>query len=77
MDEEKLELINLLSQYNSNDIQQMLIIMTYWEEMVKNGIVTKDDINNLSSLTKEKQRNIKKFVKTKLKGVAERKQNGN
>ena len=73
MSEEKLELINLLSQYDNTGIQQTMVIMTYWDDMVKNRIVDKEDINNLSGLTKRKQRNIKKFVKKKLKGVMGRK----
>jgi hypothetical protein len=70
------ELINLLSQYDKQEIQQMLIIMTYWEEMVNVGIINIDDINDLANLSSEKQEAIKNFVSSKLKDVIERKSNG-
>ena len=51
----KLEILTLLSQFDKEEIQQIMIIMTYWDEMIKDGIVNNDDINNLSMLSKEKK----------------------
>jgi hypothetical protein len=72
---EQPELISLLSQYNKEEIQQMLIIMTYWDEMVNAGIINIDDINDVANLSNEKQEAIKKFVSSKLQDVIERKSN--
>lgn len=75
MDEEKLELIHLLKEYSKDEFKQILTIMVCWDEMVNIGIVSKDDINNLSNLSKDKQNKIKKFVSQKLAKSLERKQN--
>lgn len=77
MDIEKLEIINLLSNYDSEEIKQIMIIMTYWQEMIKQGIVDTNDINNLSELSQEKQDKIKNFISNKIAEQIERNNNGN
>ena len=77
MDIEKLETINLLSNYDNEEITQIMIIMTYWEDMIKEGIVDINDINNLSNLSKKKQYKIKSFVSNKIKKQLERNNYGN
>lgn len=72
---EQPELINMLSQYDKEEIQQMLIIMTYWDEMINAGIINIDDIDDVANLSSEKQEAIKKFVSSKLQDVIERKSN--
>lgn len=72
---EQPELISMLSQYDKEEIQQMLIIMTYWDEMVNAGIINIDDIDDVANLSSEKQEAIKKFVSSKLQDVIERKSN--
>ena len=72
---EQPELINMLSQYDKEEIQQMLIIMTYWDEMVNAGIINIDDIDDVANLSSEKQEAIKNFVSSKLQDVIERKSN--
>ena len=72
---EQPELISLLSQYDKEEIQQMLIIMTYWDEMVNAGIINIDDIDNAANLSIEKQEAIKNYVSSKLQDVIERKSN--
>ena len=76
MDDKKLEIISLLSKYNKEEIQQMMIIMTYWDEMVKNGIVSENDKNNLPLLSDTKQRQIKEYVSKKIIEQVERNKNG-
>lgn len=73
---EKLETINLLSQYEREEIQQMLIIMIYWEDMIKEGIINDNDINELSTLSEEKQNKIKEYVSNKINQQIERNNNG-
>lgn len=72
---EQPELISLLSQYDKEEIQQMLIIMTYWDEMVNAGIINIDDIDDAANLSIEKQEAIKNYVSSKLQDVIERKSN--
>ena len=72
---EQPELISMLSQYDKEEIQQMLIIMTYWDEMINAGIINIDDIDDVANLSSEKQEAIKKFVSSKLQDVIERKSN--
>lgn len=72
---EQPELISMLSQYDKEEIQQMLIIMTYWDEMVNAGIINIDDIDDVANLSSEKQEAIKNFVSSKLQDVIERKSN--
>lgn len=76
MDYEKLEILTLLSQFDKEEIQQIMIIMTYWDEMIKDGIVNNDDINNLSMLSKEKQNKIKEYVSHKINKQIERNNDG-
>lgn len=76
MDDKKLEIISLLSKYNKEEIQQIMIIMTYWDEMVKNGIVSENDKNNLPLLSDTKQRQIKEYVSKKIIEQVERNKNG-
>ena len=75
MNDEKLEMLHLLSNYDSKEITQMLIIMTYWNEMVDVGIVDKDE--DVANMSEEKQNKIKEFVTNKLKKEMEKKNNGN
>ena len=77
MDVEKLETIKLLQNYSNDEIKQIMIIMTYWDDMVNIGIVTKDDINNLSNLPEEKQSKIIDYVSSKIKDKLERNNDGN
>ena len=77
MDIEKLEIINLLSNYDSEDITKIMIVMTYWKDMIDNGIVDENDIDNLSNLSQEKQDNIKNFISNKIASQIERNNNGN
>lgn len=72
---EQPELISMLSQYDKEEIQQMLIIMTYWDEMVNAGIINIDDIDDAANLSIEKQEAIKNYVSSKLQDVIERKSN--
>ena len=72
---EQPELISMLSQYDKEEIKEILIVMTYWDEMIKEGIINDNDINEAANLSKEKQEAIKKFVSSKLKDVIERKSN--
>lgn len=76
MDYEKLEILTLLSQFDKEEIQQIMIIMTYWDEMIKDGIVNNDDINNLSMLSKKKQNKIKEYVSHKINKQIERNNDG-
>lgn len=77
MDVEKLEIINLLTKYDKDDITKIMIVMTYWQEMVEKNIVDKNDINDLANLSKEKQKKIKEFVSNKISSKIERNKNGN
>lgn len=76
MDEKKLEIFDLLSQYEKEEIQQILIIMTYWEDMINEEIINIDDINELSNLSEEKQNKIKEYVSNKINQQVERNKNG-
>ena len=76
MSDEKLELIKMLSQYDKEEMQQILIIMTYWDEMVEKGIISIDDINQVADLSEEKQNNIKEYVSKKIQSQIERNNNG-
>lgn len=66
MDEEKLEIIKTLSKYNADEMSQIMIIMTYWDDMIKDKIISIDDIDNLSNLSPEKQDSIKRYVTQKI-----------
>lgn len=66
MESEKLELIKILSQYDRDELQKILIIMTYWEDMIKEGIVNEKDLDNIVDLPIDKQNKIKEFVTQKL-----------
>ncbi len=76
IDDEKLETIKLLSQYNSEEITQIMIIMTFWDDMVKEGILTDEDINSISSLSEEKQQRIKDYVSKQLMNQQKGTENG-
>ena len=77
IDYEELELLGALMKYNSDEIREMLVIMTYWDDMIKAGVINVEDNENISTLSQEKQKAIIDFVSNKLKGEIERNNNGN
>ena len=75
--DKQLEIINMLSNYDKEDITQIMIIMTYWQEMINQGIIDINDIDRLTELSREKQDKIKNFVSHKITEQIERNNNGN
>ena len=77
MDDEKLEIISQLMNFNDDELKGSMLIIYYWDDMVKENIVKKEDLKNIGYLTTEKYSKIKEFISQKLKEHIERKNDGN
>lgn len=65
--EEKLEIIKLLQGQSLDDMYKINIILIHLKEMVDKGIITREDIDNISELPKFKQQKIIDYVSSKVK----------
>lgn len=77
MDDEKLEIISQLMNFSDDELRGSMLIIYYWDDMVKENIVEKEDLQKIGRLTEEKYTKIKDFVSNKLQEQIERNNNGN
>lgn len=66
MNDEKLEVIKLLKGQTLDDMYKINIILIHLNEMVEKGIITRQDIDNIANLSKEKQQKIIDYVSSKV-----------
>ena len=60
MDDKKLELFFQLMNFNDDELRGSMLIIFYWDDMVKENIVEKEDLENIGYLTDEKYSKEKK-----------------
>lgn len=72
MNDEKLEVIKLLKGLTLDDMYKINIILIHLNEMVEKGIITRQDIDNIANLSKEKQQKIIDYVSSKVKNNGKR-----
>ena len=65
--DEKLEIIKLLRGQTLDDMYKINIILIHLKEMVDKGIITREDMENISELPKFKQQKIIDYVSSKVK----------
>ena len=70
--DEKLEVIKLLKGQTLDDMYKINIILIHLNEMVEKGIITRQDIDNIANLSKEKQQKIIDYVSSKVKNNGKR-----
>ena len=70
--DEKLEVIKLLKGLTLDDMYKINIILIHLNEMVEKGIITRQDIDNIANLSKEKQQKIIDYVSSKVKNNGKR-----
>ena len=70
--DEKLEVIKLLKGLTLDDMYKINIIIIHLNEMVEKGIITRQDIDNIANLSKEKQQKIIDYVSSKVKNNGKR-----
>ena len=70
--DEKLEVIKLLKGLTLDDMYKINIILIHLKEMVDKGIITRQDIDNIANLSKEKQQKIIDYVSSKVKNNGKR-----
>lgn len=75
MNDEKLEVIKLLKGQTLDDMYKINIILIHLNEMVEKGIITRQDIDNIANLSKEKQQKIIDYVSSKVKNNRKRSNN--
>ena len=73
--DEKLEVIKLLKGQTLDDMYKINIILIHLNEMVEKGIITRQDIDNIANLSKEKQQKIIDYVSSKVKNNGKRSNN--
>ena len=73
--DEKLEIIKLLRGQSLDDMYKINIILIHLKEMVDKGIITREDIDNISELPKFKQQKIIDYVSSRVK-EQQRRNNG-
>ena len=69
--DEKLEIIKLLRGQTLDDMYKINIILIHLNEMVDKGIITREDVDNISTLPKFKQEKIIQYVSSKVKKYGE------
>lgn len=70
--DEKLEVIKLLKGQTLDDMYKINIILIHLNEMVEKSIITRQDIDNIANLSKEKQQKIIDYVSSKVKNNGKR-----
>lgn len=66
MNTEELELLKLMRGQSLDDMYKINIILIHLNEMVDKGIISRQDIDNISELSKEKQQKIIDYVSSKV-----------
>lgn len=64
---EKLELINEFKNMSKEEIINIFTIVYYLGEMEKEGLITREEIVNISKITNEKKTKVINYINKKLK----------
>lgn len=73
---EKLELFELLRNLSEDEMFCVNLILVHLDDMLKEGIISESDLDNIANLPKDKQQKVIDFVSSKVNNHIRKEQDG-